>query len=235
MKPSSGITFSIFAWTLNICSSVGIIFANKFLMSQSHLGFSFSTTLTGAHFLCSACATLFLTKVGAVTPSGKSLSRRDLAWYIVYGSMSVIALNISLLVNDVGFYQLMKLTVVPYVALVEVIWRGKSYTWQQTAAMLCVVGGVGVVTVSGVEVGRGGVAYSNVRRRADCLFSYDELLHGYAAGGLTIGYRLFLNTTTRRTGLAQSQSVFYAQNRFLFKWQPALQYICANRMPLVRR
>lgn len=66
--------------------------------------------------------------------------------------MSVICLNLSLVINNVGFYQMMKLTVVPYVALVEVMWRGKKYTLQQTLSMLLVVAGVGIVTVSGVEV-----------------------------------------------------------------------------------
>ncbi|KAL2529830.1 UDP-galactose transporter 2-like [Forsythia ovata] len=48
-KKSSAVS-DVGAWAMNVVSSVGIIMANKQLMSSNGYAFSFATTLTGFHF-----------------------------------------------------------------------------------------------------------------------------------------------------------------------------------------
>ncbi|CAM8908434.1 hypothetical protein QQ045_018659 [Rhodiola kirilowii] len=90
------------AWAMNVISSVGIIMANKQLMSSAGYGFGFSTTLTGFHF---AVTTL----VGMVSnATGYSASKHvplwELLWFSIVANMSITGMNLSLLLNSVGFY-----------------------------------------------------------------------------------------------------------------------------------
>ncbi|KAL6178855.1 hypothetical protein ACLB2K_050372 [Fragaria x ananassa] len=88
---------------MNVISSVGIIMANKQLMSTAGYAFSFATTLTGFHFAVTAL-------VGFVSnASGYSASKQvpfwELLWFSIVANVSITAMNFSLMLNSVGFYQ----------------------------------------------------------------------------------------------------------------------------------
>ncbi|KAJ6808265.1 UDP-galactose transporter 2-like [Iris pallida] len=138
------------AWGMNVVSSVGIIMANKQLMSPSGYGFSFATTLTGFHFSVTAL-------VGWVSnAAGISLSKQvplwELLWFSIVANLSITAMNLSLMLNSVGFYQISKLSIIPVVCLMEWILNSKHYSRRVIMAVVVVAFGVGVCTVTDVEI-----------------------------------------------------------------------------------
>ncbi|GAB4844103.1 UDP-rhamnose/UDP-galactose transporter 2 [Ancistrocladus abbreviatus] len=91
------------AWAMNVISSVGLIMANKQLMSTHGYAFSYATTLTGFHFTVTAL-------VGLVSnATGYSVSKHvpvwELLWFSIVANMSITGMNFSLMLNSVGFYQ----------------------------------------------------------------------------------------------------------------------------------
>ncbi|XP_019059440.1 PREDICTED: UDP-galactose transporter 2-like, partial [Tarenaya hassleriana] len=91
------------AWAMNIISSVGIIMANKELMSSSGFGFSFATTLTGFHFAVTALVGLASNATGL--SASKHVPLWELLWFSIVANISIAAMNFSLMLNSVGFYQ----------------------------------------------------------------------------------------------------------------------------------
>ncbi|KAI3836755.1 hypothetical protein MKX03_026348 [Papaver bracteatum] len=138
------------AWGMNVVSSVGIIMANKQLMSAHGYAFNFATTLTGFHFGVTAL-------VGMVSKStGLSASKHvplwELLWFSIVANMSITGMNLSLMLNSVGFYQISKLSMIPVVCILEWLIHGKQYSREVKMAVLVVVLGVGVCTVTDVKV-----------------------------------------------------------------------------------
>lgn len=91
------------AWAMNIISSVGIIMANKQVMSAGGYNYRFATTLTAFHFTVTAA-------VGYISSSlGYSVSKhvpfRDLFLFSLVSNTSIVSMNLSLMLNSVGFYQ----------------------------------------------------------------------------------------------------------------------------------
>lgn len=158
-RPADGIAYDAFAWGLNIGSALCIIFVNKQLMSPGGYFFCFATTLTAVHFLVSA---LYL-KVAAALKGSRDSSNVDgeprkptaevplteLLLFTATANTSVIGLNLSLMYNTVGFYQMTKLLIAPFVCLIEYVWLGRRFSPAQVTAIGLVVLGVGVVSVSG--------------------------------------------------------------------------------------
>ncbi|KAL5101333.1 hypothetical protein RYX36_005660 [Vicia faba] len=62
-KKSSSIS-NFGAWGMNVVSSVGIIMANKQLMSNNGYAFTFATTLTGFHFAVTALVAIVSNATG---------------------------------------------------------------------------------------------------------------------------------------------------------------------------
>ncbi|KAJ6834454.1 UDP-galactose transporter 2-like [Iris pallida] len=138
------------AWGMNVVSSVGIIMANKQLMSPNGYGFSFATTLTGFHFTVTAL-------VGWVSnAAGISVSKQvplwELLWFSIVANLSITAMNLSLMLNSVGFYQISKLSIIPVVCMMEWILNNKHYSKRVIVSVVVVAFGVGVCTVTDVEI-----------------------------------------------------------------------------------
>uniref|UniRef100_A0A0D6R348 Sugar phosphate transporter domain-containing protein n=1 Tax=Araucaria cunninghamii TaxID=56994 RepID=A0A0D6R348_ARACU len=138
------------AWAMNIISSVGIIMANKQVMSQAGYDFRFATTLTAFHFSVTALVGYISNATGYST--SKHVPLWDLVWFSVVANMSIVGMNLSLMLNSVGFYQIAKLSMIPVVCVMEWILHQKHYTKEVKAAVVAVVIGVGVCTVTDVKV-----------------------------------------------------------------------------------
>ncbi|XP_010270661.1 PREDICTED: UDP-galactose transporter 2-like [Nelumbo nucifera] len=138
------------AWAMNVISSVGIIMANKQLMSPSGYAFSFATTLTGFHFAVTALVG-FVSNVSGYSAS-KHVPLWELLWFSVVANMSITGMNLSLMLNSVGFYQISKLSMIPVVCVMEWILHSKHYSREVKMAVVVVVVGVGVCTVTDVKV-----------------------------------------------------------------------------------
>ncbi|TVU38203.1 hypothetical protein EJB05_11560 [Eragrostis curvula] len=138
------------AWAMNVVSSVGIIMANKQLMSAAGYAFSFATTLTGFHFTVTAL-------VGWISnATGYSVSKHvplwELVWFSLVANTSITGMNLSLMLNSVGFYQISKLSMIPVVCFMEWVLNSKHYTTKVISAVVVVAAGVGICTVTDVEV-----------------------------------------------------------------------------------
>lgn len=117
------------AWMFNVVTSVGIIIVNKALMAS--YGYTFgnqsiqpsssltslvfftyvlnppclhaATTLTGLHFAFTTLMTIVLRCLGYIQPS--HLPFTELLRFILFANFSIVGMNVSLMWNSVGFYQ----------------------------------------------------------------------------------------------------------------------------------
>ncbi|KAF6261701.1 triose-phosphate transporter family-domain-containing protein [Scenedesmus sp. NREL 46B-D3] len=129
---------------LNIASASGIVFANKLVMTT--YGFSFTCTLTWIHTLFTLVGMRLFLMAGMF--QHKSLQSRQLlplaAAYVGY----IVLCNLSLKVNTVGFYQVMKIAVAPTVMLLDLIFFGIVPAPKVVASVVLVCLGIGIATVT---------------------------------------------------------------------------------------
>ncbi|KAI4374164.1 hypothetical protein MLD38_012189 [Melastoma candidum] len=105
------------AWMFNVVTSVGIILVNKALMSS--YGFKFATTLTGLHFATTTLLTLVFRWLGYIKSS--HLPRMEILKFMMFANFSIVGMNVSLMWNSVGFYQIAKLSMIPVSCFLEVV------------------------------------------------------------------------------------------------------------------
>ncbi|KAL6578220.1 UDP-rhamnose/UDP-galactose transporter 3 [Orobanche minor] len=101
-SPSPAVS-DVGAWAMNVISSVGIIMANKQLMSSNGYAFTFATTLTGFHFAVTALVGMISNATGL--SASKHVPFWELLWFSIVANMSITGMNFSLMLNSVGFYQ----------------------------------------------------------------------------------------------------------------------------------
>jgi solute carrier family 35, member E3 len=63
----------------------------------------------------------------------------------VAANISIASLNLSLMVNSVGFYQIAKLLIVPFTAVVQSVWLKENLSANQMACTAVVLVGVAIV------------------------------------------------------------------------------------------
>ncbi|KAM1068188.1 UDP-rhamnose/UDP-galactose transporter 4-like [Malus sylvestris] len=136
------------SWLFNVVTSVGIIIVNKSLMAKH--GFSFATTLTGLHFATTTLLTVVLKWLGYIQPS--QLPLRDLLKFVLFANFSIVGMNVSLMWNSVGFYQIAKLTMIPVSCFLEVVLDNVRYSRGTKLSITLVLLGVAVCTVTDVSV-----------------------------------------------------------------------------------
>ncbi|XP_010538909.1 PREDICTED: UDP-galactose transporter 2-like [Tarenaya hassleriana] len=136
------------AWMFNVVTSVGIIIVNKALMAT--YGFSFATTLTGLHFATTTLMTVILRCLGYIQPS--HLPFTELLKFVLLANFSIVGMNVSLMWNSVGFYQIAKLSMIPVSCLLEVVFDKIRYSRDTKLSIGLVLLGVGVCTVTDVSV-----------------------------------------------------------------------------------
>ncbi|KAG6537407.1 UDP-rhamnose/UDP-galactose transporter 2-like [Zingiber officinale] len=138
------------AWAMNVVSAVGLIMANKQLMSDSGYAFSFATTLTGFHFIVTALVGWISNVTGLST--SKHVPLWELLWFSIVANMSITGMNLSLMLNSVGFYQISKLSIIPVVCFMEFFLHSTHYSSRVIVAVTVVALGVGICTVTDVEI-----------------------------------------------------------------------------------
>ncbi|KAL3513950.1 hypothetical protein ACH5RR_026667 [Cinchona calisaya] len=136
------------AWMFNVVTSVGIIIVNKALMAT--YGFSFATTLTGMHFATTTLMTAVLRWLGYIQAS--HLPYLELLKFVLFANFSIVGMNVSLMWNSVGFYQIAKLSMIPVSCLLEVVFDKIRYSRDTKLSIAVVLLGVGVCTVTDVNV-----------------------------------------------------------------------------------
>ncbi|GBF99217.1 hypothetical protein Rsub_11424 [Raphidocelis subcapitata] len=133
---------------LNIVSATGIVFANKLVFSAYH--FSFTTALTFLHTLATIAGLRAAAAAGLF--KAKQLPQAHVfplaAAYVCY----IVAGNLSLNLNSVSFYQLMKIAVAPTVLAFESAAARRLPAPRVVAAVGLVCAGVAAATVSDAAV-----------------------------------------------------------------------------------
>ncbi|XP_047341007.1 UDP-rhamnose/UDP-galactose transporter 6-like [Impatiens glandulifera] len=141
------------AWLFNVVTSVGIIIVNKALMATH--GFSFATSLTCLHFVTTTLMTVVLRWLGYIQTSHLPLS--DLLKFVLFANFSIVGMNVSLMWNSVGFYQIAKLSMIPVSCLLEVVFDKIRYSKDTKLSIMVVLLGVAVCTVTDVSVNTRGL------------------------------------------------------------------------------
>ena len=138
----------------NIVSVVGVVAVNKLVYRQ---GFTFATTLMVFHFLCTWGFVVLANRLRWFT--SKKIEQRHYASLGLAQVASVAFVNLSLMHNSIGTYQLLKFVNVLVMCGIEYVWKGKSYTTGIYATLVVLVVSVSVATVTQVEFSAMGVVY----------------------------------------------------------------------------
>jgi len=139
---------TIGALALSVFSSVSIVVCNKYLISN--LGFHFATTLTCAHMAVTAAFLHLARMMRWFEP--KAMELRPLIIFSTISGISIGFLNLSLGLNSVGFYQMTKLAIIPCTVTLQSLFYGKRFGFMVKVALGVLLGGVGVATVTDLQL-----------------------------------------------------------------------------------
>ncbi|KAG2548451.1 hypothetical protein PVAP13_9KG186400 [Panicum virgatum] len=114
-----------------------------------------STTLTGLHFVTTTLMTIVFRWLGLSQPSHLPLA--DLIKFVIFSNLSIVGMNVSLMWNSVGFYQIAKLCMIPASCLLEVVFDHVHYSRDTKLSIMVVLIGVAVCTVTDVSVNARGL------------------------------------------------------------------------------
>lgn len=172
------------AWLFNVVTSVGIIIVNKALMAK--YGFSFATTLTGLHFATTTLMTAVLKWLGYIQPSHLPFS--ELLKFVICANFSIVGMNVSLMWNSVGFYQIAKLSMIPVSCFLEVVLDKIRYSRDTKLSILIVLLGVAVCTVTDVSVNAKGFIAALIAVWSTSLQQYyvHQLQRKYSLGSFNL-------------------------------------------------
>ncbi|CAI5514402.1 unnamed protein product [Closterium sp. Naga37s-1] len=147
------------AWAMNIVSSVGLIMINKVVMSSYR--FLFATTLTGFHLTFTGLFGALCVWLGYLSGTA-NIPLWDIVWFGMLANLSIVGMNLSLMSNSVGFYQISKLAIIPVTCLCETLLHAKAYSKEVKLSVLAVMLGVGVCTVTDISVNAFGLITASV-------------------------------------------------------------------------
>ncbi|KAJ8445460.1 hypothetical protein Cgig2_031273 [Carnegiea gigantea] len=136
------------AWMFNVVASVGIIMVNKALMTT--YGFSFATSLSGLHFVATTIMTAVLRWLHYIQASHLPFS--DLLKFVIFANFSIVGMNVSLMWNSVGFYQIAELSMIPVSCLLEIVFDKVRHSRDTKLSIGLVLVGVGVRPVTDVSL-----------------------------------------------------------------------------------
>lgn len=168
-----------FFWALNVGSSVSIIMVNKQLMGKNGYDFSFATTLCAMHYFVTSIWTVVQARfLSGSKEVSKGISYRDLAIFTLVADLSIVSLNTSLQVNAVPFYQIAKLGIIPCTCVVETMWLKKVLTKEMVGALVIVMIGVAIVTVTELKFNTSAFGVV-VALMSTCCSTMQQVLCGY--------------------------------------------------------
>jgi len=112
----------------------------------------------------------------------------EFLWFSIVSNTSIVGMNLILMLNLVGFYQISKLNMIPMVCVMEWILHNKNYTREVKITMIVVVIGVGVCTVTDVKANLKGLVCAMVAILCTSLqqISIDSLQKKYNLGSFDL-------------------------------------------------
>ncbi|CAL6383922.1 unnamed protein product [Bathycoccus prasinos] len=221
MAPMGKTAVDALAWSLNIFSSVAIVMVNKQLMSSTGYGFRFATTLCGLHFFCTAFIN-FEKLMESEQQQQQKLPLKDLVFYVVVANMSIIGLNVSLMLNTIGFYQVCKLAQIPTMCILEASFLNKKFSRKVVQAIIVVLAGVAVATVSDVEMNVTGTVAASVgvlsTSAQQILVGHLQKKHNVTSNFLLAKTSLWMAASMLVFGPIMDTLVTGGENVFEYEW-----------------
>lgn len=142
----------------NVLSTVGVVIVNKYLWVGA--GFKYMVTLSTFHFVFTSCSTRVLLRLGYF--EDKPLNFWGVLPVCVGSCGSIVFMNLNLAWNSVGFYQISKLACIPLTLLLEYLMRGKGVSNWIKFSLFWILLGVGVATVSDMEMNFIGSVFATI-------------------------------------------------------------------------
>jgi len=140
----------------NVLSSVAIVLVNKRVFAA---GFHFPFTLSFFHFCFTVVFYRLLLACNLFELPSSPMPEADKFKVAFAGVASIGFMNVSLSLNSVGFYQVTKLTIVPVTLLINFYMYTVSTTHKVKLSLLILLAGVGIATVSDVDLRPLGLAF----------------------------------------------------------------------------
>ena len=140
--------------SLNFVASVVIIWANKLAYNS---GFPFATTLTVVHFAATFIGLEIAARYGLFEK--KSIQLISVVPISVAFCGFVVFNNLSLQMNAIGTYQLLKVMTTPTIVTIQYFWYKTSLPAIQIISLLPVCVGVVLATVSSVDTNFNGTIF----------------------------------------------------------------------------
>lgn len=133
----------------NVSSSVGLILTNKIIMGPS-FNFTYVFTLTSIHFF----VTVLTMEIMAVAKlfSRSDLKRPTSILMSMACALSIGLMNLSLRINNLGFYQLCKLLGIPWLVFVQTTVYHKQTSCLLKTSLLIILVGIGIATMKYVQL-----------------------------------------------------------------------------------
>lgn len=133
----------------NVISSVAIVLVNKKVFAA---GFHFPITLSFFHFCFTIVFYKLLWSCALFKTPDPDLPTFEKFKVALAGVGSIGFMNVSLSLNSVGFYQVTKLTIVPVTLAINYFFYSVTTTNKVKLSLFILLLGVGVATVSDVEL-----------------------------------------------------------------------------------
>ena len=143
---------------LNTAATVGIVLFTKFLYSHD---LKFPTTLLFFH-QSGICIVTFILGVCGQFDNNKCLPFSVKLKLALSEVVSIVFVNLSLVHNTVGTYQMLKLLNAPAMCVAEYFMLGKSRGWMELVTLFGIVSGVGMVTVTDMIISQNGLMFGLV-------------------------------------------------------------------------
>eukprot|EP01013_Petalomonas_cantuscygni_P011029 TRINITY_DN24323_c0_g1_i1.p1 TRINITY_DN24323_c0_g1~~TRINITY_DN24323_c0_g1_i1.p1 ORF type:complete len:364 (+),score=69.48 TRINITY_DN24323_c0_g1_i1:153-1244(+) len=185
VEPSRLVTFIFMC--LNVFCVVSIVIFNKYLFQDYN--FTYPNALMAIHFLFTG----FLLWVSA---SIGLFERKRPPWMEI-GKLStsqvgsVASVNLSLLLNSIGMYQVLKLLNIPVICVMEFFWKNRSQPLPVLLALGIILGGVGITTVTEMS------------------FSFWGFVWGLVATVTTGAYQIMTGDVQKTHGVNAMQTLYY--------------------------
>ena len=137
------------ALAFNFAASVGIIFINKAIFSSIH--FRHTTFLTALHYVVTSLGLEVLAAFGVYEPRASPMTPRLLLLSAVVGAAPALN-NLSLSLNHLGFYQVVKLLVTPAIVGLEAHLYNQHLSLARALALIGICVGVAIAVVNDISV-----------------------------------------------------------------------------------
>lgn len=143
------------ALLFNFCASLAIIFINKLLFESFR--FPFATFLTLTHYIIQMIGLEVLAAAGVYERRSSPMTPRILILGFVVGAAPALN-NMSLKLNGLGFYQVVKLLVTPGIVGLEASLYGATLSSRRALALGMICLGVSIACVNDLSLNATGCA-----------------------------------------------------------------------------